>query len=161
MTAPYDSPVADWFQEHVVDRGRLPLFACFAVYIVTFLGTRTVTRLIRSGRGPFTDNVSASGLHVHHAVPGIVLLVTGAFMAVSIANDSGWMVVAGILVGVGTSLVLDEFALILHLQDVYWAEEGRCLGRGGQPRLLLPRPRGGRAATHWASTTTTASTRSA
>ena len=78
-----------------MDRGRLPLFACFAAYIVTFLGTRAVTRLIRSGRGPFTDNVSASGLHVHHLVPGIVLLVTGAFMAVSIANDSGWMVVAG------------------------------------------------------------------
>ena len=41
------------------------------------------------------------------------------------ASGSAWAIVAALLVGVGTSLVLDEFALILHLQDVYWADEGR------------------------------------
>ena len=40
-------------------------------------------------------------------------------------SGSAWEIVAALLVGVGTSLVLDEFALILHLQDVYWADEGR------------------------------------
>jgi len=58
-------------------------------------------------------------------VPGIILLVIGAFMAVATNTSSAWTIVAALLVGVGTSLVLDEFALILHLQDVYWADEGR------------------------------------
>lgn len=105
--------------------GRLPLFLCFASFLVTFVVTRVITRLIRAGKGPFKDNVSSGGLHVHHAVPGIILLVTGAFMAVAADNESGWSIAAALLVGVGTSLVLDEFALILHLSDVYWADEGR------------------------------------
>ncbi len=105
---------------------NVPLLVCFAAFVVTFVTTRTITRMIRAGKGPFKDNVSESGLHVHHAVPGIILLVAGAFIAVGTSGSgSGWATVAALLVGVGTSLVLDEFALILHLQDVYWADEGR------------------------------------
>jgi hypothetical protein len=124
-TGSYASKVIDWFERTVVDPGRLPLFACLAAFVVTFLTTRGITRLIRAGRGPFKDNVSSTGVHVHHAVPGILLLVAGAFVAVAVDDESAWMVVAAIVVGTGTSLVLDEFALILRLQDVYWAEEGR------------------------------------
>jgi hypothetical protein len=122
---PTIGPMASWWQRDIVDGGRLALLVCFAAFVVTFLVTRIVTRMIRADRGPFKNNVSSGGLHVHHAVPGIILLVAGAFTAVAADTDSAWSVVAGLLVGVGTSLVLDEFALILHLQDVYWAEEGR------------------------------------
>lgn len=105
---------------------NVPLLVCFAAFVLTFLTTRTITRMIRAGRGPFRDNVSSSGLHVHHAVPGIILLTAGAFVAVGTSGSgSAWAIIAAALVGVGTSLVLDEFALILHLQDVYWADEGR------------------------------------
>jgi hypothetical protein len=104
--------------------GRLPLFLCFAAFLVTFLVTRLVVRLIRAGRGPFKNNVTDGGLHIHHAVPGVILLVAGAFLAVG-ATTEPWSSIAGITVGVGTALVLDEFALILHLDDVYWSEEGR------------------------------------
>jgi hypothetical protein len=104
---------------------NVPLLVCFGAFTLTFLTTRTITRMIRAGKGPFHDNVSGSGLHVHHAVPGIILLVVGAFLAVGTGADTTWEIVAALLVGVGTSLVLDEFALILHLQDVYWADEGR------------------------------------
>jgi hypothetical protein len=105
---------------------NVPLLVCFGAFVVTFLTTRTITRMIRAGKGPFHDNVSGSGLHIHHAVPGIVLLISGAFLAVGTStSDTAWDIVAALLVGVGTSLVLDEFALILHLQDVYWADEGR------------------------------------
>jgi hypothetical protein len=105
---------------------NVPLLVCFAAFVITFLVTRTITRMIRAGKGPFHDNVSASGLHIHHAVPGIILLTVGAFVAVGTSGSgSAWANVAAVLVGVGTSLVLDEFALILHLQDVYWADEGR------------------------------------
>ncbi len=115
----------DWFRREVVDTGRLPLFLCFVAFVVTFVATRVITRLIRADRGPFKNNVSASGIHVHHAVPGVILLVIGAFTAVATDTDTRWAAVAAIFVGIGTSLVLDEFALILHLDDVYWAEEGR------------------------------------
>lgn len=114
----------DWFKTEIVDEGRLPLFLCFFAFLATFLTTRIVTRMIRAGRGPFTDNVSDSGLHVHHAVPGIVLMAVGGFMAVG-AEATVWSSVAGLLFGIGASLALDEFALILRLDDVYWSEEGR------------------------------------
>lgn len=103
---------------------NVPLLVCFTAFLVTFVVTRVITRMIRAGRGPFRDNVSESGVHIHHAVPGIILLVIGAFMAVG-TDASAWTIVAALLVGTGTSLVLDEFALILHLEDVYWADEGR------------------------------------
>jgi hypothetical protein len=116
--------VGDWWQHNIVDAGKLPLLLCSAAFVVTFLTTRGVTRMIRAGRGPFRDNVSASGTHVHHAVYGIVLLVLGALVAVGAAGPP-YQELAGVAVGAGTSLVLDEFALILHLQDVYWTQEGR------------------------------------
>jgi hypothetical protein len=114
-----------WLNQEFIESGRLPLFLCFLAFIVTFLVTRVITRMIRSGRGPFGDNVSASGLHIHHAVPGVIVLVVGAFLSVGAAGETGWAELAGVLVGIGTSLVLDEFALILRLDDVYWTQEGQ------------------------------------
>jgi hypothetical protein len=69
--------------------------------------------------------VTASGTHIHHSVPGIILLIIGAFTAVGGPSSLGWRSFAALAVGIGTSLVLDEFALILHLQDVYWSGEGQ------------------------------------
>ena len=114
-----------WLEREFIEPGRLPLFLCFLAFTLTFLITRSITRLIRSGKGPFKDNVSDSGIHVHHAVPGILILIVGAFLAVGAAGNAGWAEFAGVLVGIGTSLVLDEFALILRLDDVYWAKEGQ------------------------------------
>jgi hypothetical protein len=117
--------VADWWHRNITEPGKLPLLATFASFVVTFAVTRSITRMIRAGVGPFKDNVSSGGLHVHHAVPGIMALVTGAFVAVGTTAGSSWHLVAAVLIGAGTSLVLDEFALILHLEDVYWTDEGR------------------------------------
>jgi hypothetical protein len=113
-----------WFED-VWDRGHLPLAVCFLAFIVTFATTRVITRLIRTGRGPFKNNVSTSGVHVHHAVPGVFLMVVGAFAALAVDLHSPWSIIAGLFVGIGTALVLDEFALILHLDDVYWSDKGR------------------------------------
>ena len=105
--------------------GKLALMLCFLAFVLTFLITRAITRLIRDGRGPFHNQVTGGGVHVHHAVPGLVLLIVGAFTAVGGPNELGWRCFAGVLVGIGVSLVLDEFALILHLEDVYWSGEGQ------------------------------------
>lgn len=112
-----------WFSRNIVEPGKLPLFLCLMAFVLTFLITRSITRLIRAGIGPFR-NVSAGGTHVHHAVPGILALIVGSLLSLAAAAGA-WIFVAAVLIGIGMSLVLDEFALILHLQDVYWQDEGR------------------------------------
>ncbi|MXP21812.1 hypothetical protein GIY30_10670 [Gordonia sp. HNM0687] len=103
---------------------HLPLFLLFLAFSVTFLVTRAITRLIRAGRGPFRNNVRG-GVHIHHAVPGLILTVVGAFGSVAADGASPGAEISAVAIGIGTSLVLDEFALILHLEDVYWAREGQ------------------------------------
>lgn len=104
--------------------GKGPLLLAFSAFVLTFLLTRTITRLIRAGRGPF-HNISKGGTHLHHSTPGIILLVTGAFLAVGQQAHRPLNYLAALLVGVGASLVLDEFAMIFQLQDVYWSQEGQ------------------------------------
>ncbi|CAG7572092.1 hypothetical protein FB554_0218 [Barrientosiimonas humi] len=117
--------MSEWWNVEIVGAGKLPMLLCFLAFVVTFLATRGITRMIRAGRGPFRNNVTSSGVHIHHAVPGLGLLLIGAFVALS-AEHGGFRATAGVLVGVGASLVLDEFALILHLSDVYWSQEGQA-----------------------------------
>ncbi|MFD1658584.1 hypothetical protein ACFSL4_10260 [Streptomyces caeni] len=112
-----------WLQRNIVEPGKLPLLLALAAFVLTFVITRVITRLIRAGRGPF-GNVKAGGVHIHHVVPGVVLVVVGGFGAIASREGVGSGVFA-VLFGVGAGLVLDEFALILHLDDVYWTEEGR------------------------------------
>src|SRR6204780_1059690 len=117
--------MSSWWHRDVIAAGKLPLMLCFLAFVLTFVATRFITRMIRDGRGPFR-NVSADGTHIHHSVPGIILLIIGAFTAIGgPAGSLGWICFAAVAVGIGTSLVLDEFALILHLQDVYWSGEGQ------------------------------------
>ncbi|MFE7772396.1 hypothetical protein ACFU5O_00520 [Streptomyces sp. NPDC057445] len=114
-----------WFYRNIVEPGKLPLLLALAAFVLTFLITRTVTRLIRAGKGPF-GNVSSGGLHIHHVVPGVVLTVVGGFGSVASSQQTGaGTAVFAVVFGMGAGLVLDEFALILHLDDVYWTEDGR------------------------------------
>ena len=64
------------------------------------------------------------GLHVHHLVFGIVLLLAAGF-ALALQPPSPWLEILAAGFGIGAGLTLDEYALWLHLDDVYWAEEGR------------------------------------
>lgn len=113
-----------WLQRNIIEPGKLPLLLALTAFVLTFLVTRLVTRLIRAGKGPF-GNVKAGGLHIHHVVPGVVLTVVGGFGAVASSRHGFGAAVCAVLFGMGAGLVLDEFALILHLDDVYWTEEGR------------------------------------
>jgi hypothetical protein len=116
--------LGEWWQHEVVHGYKGPLLMSFVAFVVTFVTTRTITRLIRAGRGPF-HNVSSDGVHMHHSTPGVLLLIAGGFGAVGSPPLSVWTYLAGVLVGVGASLVLDEFAMIFRLQDVYWTQEGQ------------------------------------
>jgi len=104
----------------VRDSGRTALLFMLVSFVVTFV----VVRLIRSGRGPFAD-VSVDGLHIHHLVPGIFLmLVSSCAVFVLVPHGLVRDALAGVF-GVGAALTLDEFALWLRLDDVYWTQEGR------------------------------------
>lgn len=113
-----------WLQRNIVEPGKLPLLLALTAFVLTFLITRAVTRLIRAGKGPF-GNVEAGGVHIHHVVPGVILTVVGGFGAVASGRHGFGAALGAVVFGVGAGLVLDEFALILHLQDVYWTEAGR------------------------------------
>jgi hypothetical protein len=113
-----------WLQRNIIEPGKLPLLLALAAFVLTFLITRVVTRLIRAGKGPF-GNVEAGGVHIHHVVPGIVLILVGGFGAVASSRHGVGAAICAVIFGMGAGLVLDEFALILHLDDVYWTEEGR------------------------------------
>ncbi|MEW2247479.1 hypothetical protein ACFW6K_31675 [Streptomyces sp. NPDC058733] len=113
-----------WWVRNIVEPGKLPLLLALTAFVLTFLITRVITRLIRAGKGPF-GNVKAGGVHVHHVVPGVVLTVVGGFGAVAAGRSGFGAYVSAVLFGIGAGLVLDEFALILHLDDVYWSAAGR------------------------------------
>ncbi|MFJ4836897.1 hypothetical protein [Streptomyces sp. NPDC088746] len=113
-----------WIQQNVVEPGKLPLLLALSAFVLTFAITRTVTRMIRAGKGPFR-NITPGGVHVHHVVPGVVLTVVGGFGAVASGQRGVAAGILAVVFGMGAGLVLDEFALILHLDDVYWTEEGR------------------------------------
>jgi hypothetical protein len=119
----------------LVAPGRGPLAWCLIAFILTFFVTRTITRYIRATAGHTgprkwwqPHNFSGSGgLHIHHAVFGVILVLISGVAMVTIASDgtNDQFTAAGIVFGIGAALLLDEFALILHLQDVYWSADGR------------------------------------
>jgi hypothetical protein len=104
-----------------------PMMWMFLAILVTFLVTRTVTRLIRSGSGGGAGlgNVSIGGNHIHHQVFGILIIIASGIILVSQRPWGAALDAAAALFGVGVGLTVDEFALWLHLKDVYWAKQGR------------------------------------
>ena len=111
---------------------RERLFLGSLGFVVAILGVRLLTYAIKNGIGPI-HNVSAGGTHIHHLVWGILLLiVVGYLWMVEIGtreSRSNWLSrITSIAFGVGVALTLDEFALWLNLQDVYWDLDGK----GGQ-----------------------------
>jgi hypothetical protein len=106
--------------------GQLAGFLLLAAFLVSFGFIRMSTRLMRSPRVPWwPGSVKTGGIHVHHLVFGIVLLMLAGFVEFALQPHSPWLEILAAAFGVGMGLTLDEFALWLHLEDVYWAEEGR------------------------------------
>jgi hypothetical protein len=112
------------------DTRRERLFLSSVSFFSTFAATRTITHAIRAGRGPF-HNLSAGGRHLHHLVFGIAgLLGSGYLWMIHGENptegtDDALGKFNSVLYGGASALTLDEFALWLDLQDVYWTRQGR------------------------------------
>jgi hypothetical protein len=110
---------------HVHDSSsRVVQFAMLCSFVGTFTLTRLVVRLIRSGRGPF-GNVRFGEVHVHHLVPGIVIMLVTGPVEFVIAPHGAVRTALACVFAAGAALTLDEYALWLHLTDVYWEERGR------------------------------------
>lgn len=95
-------------------------------FLVTFAFIRTSARMIRAQVSWWPGNVeTSSGLHLHHLVWGISALIVFSFLAVSLEPQSPWWQICVVGMGIGAGLTLDEFALWVHLRDVYWSGTGR------------------------------------
>jgi len=114
------------YQFHFQNERRERLFLASLGFLVTFAIVRGITHLIRAGIGPI-HNLSSGGLHIHHLVWGILLLLgVGYVWLLQQGTGSGWLASAtAFTYGVAAALTLDEFALWLNLQDVYWTGPGR------------------------------------
>ncbi len=118
--------LGDWYHQHIIEPGKQPLFLLLVSFVVTFLFTRFSVRMIRKGVKWWPGTVSAGDTHVHHVIFGITcMLIAGLGAFTPAGGNEPWWDVLAVLFGVGAALVLDEFALVLHLKDVYWAEQGR------------------------------------
>lgn len=117
-----------WWSEDVIAAGRLPLLCFLFGFIIGFLVIRVSVRLIRAQVRWWPGNLKPGGVHIHHMVFGVVLvLISGIGMIATADADGGPAVAAGLAAsfGVGAALVLDEFALLYYLRDVYWEKQGR------------------------------------
>lgn len=136
----------------IPDRPRRRMFIASVSFLITFIGIRIVVYRIVNHEGRL-QWVMVHGLHIHHLVWGILILLLVGY---------GWLLDLGrshsplsiffsrlisVGYGVGAALTLDEFALWLNLEpDAYWSSAGRlnidavilfgsllAVGAGGAP----------------------------
>ena len=109
--------IARAYDRHLRGRPLEASLAATAAYFVTLAIVRAFTTLVRGSEAGY---LSIGGIHIHHLVFGVAaLLVAGLF-----ALDDVWRIARAILFGIGAALVLDEFALLVFLKDVYWLPQG-------------------------------------
>ncbi len=130
--------VLHWYDTTIVEGGRSGAFWLLVSLLTTFLVVRGITRRIRArepgdaagpgepGRRSVLRDITVGGVHIHHQVWGIGLVLGAAFLEFRFQPGSPWVEVLGIAFGAGAGLMLDEFALTLYMRDVYWTAEGRA-----------------------------------
>jgi len=114
--------IGSTYQEVIVDRGEQPALLMLIAFGATFGITRFITHSIRSQRFSWLKDTEAGDTHIHHLVYGICLLLISGVLAIIVEPPPE---VSAVIFGIGAALTLDEFALWLHLSDVYWSEQGR------------------------------------
>ena len=116
---PRRARIARAWRVEVRDLGNEPRLLSAAAFLVTFGLTRIVTHFLLAASGG--GGIVVGSLHIHHMVFGLILVLASGAL-----DLSGTLVrTRAVLFGAGAALILDEFALILNLADVYWAPQGR------------------------------------
>jgi hypothetical protein len=124
--------VLGWYHSYLVTTGRSAAVWALLGFVVAYAVTRGITRRIRArkdeddgGADGAIKDVYIGGVHIHHQVWGILLVLVVGLLEFRFHPDSPGKDILALLFGVGAALALDEFALWLHLEDVYWTDEGR------------------------------------
>ncbi len=119
------------YHEYFDDRRKERQLFSTGAFFVTFATVRAITHAIRAERGPFKNIKGPGGKHIHHMTFGIAgLLSVGYLWLLEIGvredhRDRRTSRATASVYGSGAALTLDEFALWLNLEDVYWAKQGR------------------------------------
>jgi lysyl-tRNA synthetase class 2 len=118
--------VADFWSDQLVAHHRQGAFLVLVGFVGSFAFIRMSTRMIRAEVSWWPGNIeSESGLHVHHLVFGIVTMMIAGTVGFAAFGSSPLTEICALFFGIGAGLTIDEFALWVYLEDVYWAEEGR------------------------------------
>ena len=141
---PRPAEVRQAFLQALTPSQRTALISWLA-FTVTFAGVRTITYAIKDGKGRLHD-VTIGGVHIHHYLWGILDVSTVAGIAIRGTDVRRHHPVLATVYGAGMALIVDEFALLLDLKDVYWAKQGRvsvdlgigAIAMGGSIFLGLP-----------------------
>lgn len=115
--------IARIYHNRIVLTGREPQVLVLGAFLVTIAFARIAAHAVQRGWRVARD-LHVRGIHVHHFVPGIILILVTGYLAIAVNVQSGRRLF-DIGFGVGAALTVDEFALWLHLEDVYWSEHGR------------------------------------
>ncbi|MBS1676852.1 MAG: hypothetical protein JST08_05645 [Actinobacteria bacterium] len=123
---PFAGFVTDLWNDQLVAHHRQGVFLVLVGFVGSFAFIRMSTRMIRAEVSWWPGNIeSESGLHVHHLVFGIVTMMTAGTLGFAADGASPYTELCAFFFGIGAGLTIDEFALWVYLEDVYWAEEGR------------------------------------
>ena len=124
---PFASILTDFWNDQILADQKQGLFLVLVGFLLSFGFIRMSTRLMRSPRVPWWPGsvVSDSGVHLHHLVFGIVTMMISGALGFWALGESPYAEICAFFFGVGAGLTIDEFALWVYLDDVYWAEEGR------------------------------------
>lgn len=115
------------YYKHFGDRRKERQLFATGSFFLTFASVRGITHAIRAERGPF-KNITPGGHHIHHMTFGITGLLTVGYLwmlEIGISEERRSSRVTAAAYGSGAALTLDEFALWLNLEDLYWAKQGR------------------------------------
>jgi hypothetical protein len=115
------------FYDRIAEHELQGLYLVLIGFLLSFAFIRMSTRLMRSPKVPWWPGsiVSDSGVHLHHLVFGIVTMMAAGAGGFAAFGNSPWTEICAFAFGIGAGLTIDEFALWVYLDDVYWAKEGR------------------------------------
>jgi hypothetical protein len=125
---PTGSFISNFWLDQVAGENRDGIFLVLVGFIASFAFIRMSTRLMRSPRvswWPGSVKVGESGVHLHHLVFGIVAMMVAGAIGFASSGNNPWFDISAAIFGIGAGLTIDEFALWVYLDDVYWSEQGR------------------------------------
>ena len=126
LALPFASFITDFWNDQLVANDRQGVFLVLVGFIGSFAFIRMSTRMIRAEVSWWPGNIeSESGVHVHHLVFGIITMMAAGTLGFAAFGHSPLSEISAFFFGVGAGLTIDEFALWVYLEDVYWAREGR------------------------------------